>query len=104
MRLWSPPKQRQRWDPNDTEILPSGNWGQIFFDLFYVGGCINLGSILKEASKTGTFKLKKVDLRNDGFDPSKVTDKLYFLDAKQAQYVELSSSAYNDIQSGRIRL
>ncbi len=46
MKWWSPPKQRQRW--GDSLILPSGTWGQMFFDLFYVGGCINLGTILKE--------------------------------------------------------
>ena len=42
---WSPPKQRQRW--GETQILPSDNWGQIFFDLFYVGGAYNLGNVIK---------------------------------------------------------
>jgi hypothetical protein len=29
-----PPKQRQKW--GDTQILPHVNWGDLFFDLFYV--------------------------------------------------------------------
>lgn len=60
--------------------------------------------LLKEASKTGTFKLKKVDLRSDGFNPSVITDELFYLDSKLGQYVPLTSSGYADILSGRIRL
>ena len=45
MKWWSPPKQRQRW--GEAQILPSDNWGQIFFDLFYVGGAYNLGNVIK---------------------------------------------------------
>jgi hypothetical protein len=44
------PKQRQRW--GDTQILPHTNWGDLFFDLFYVGAAYNLAAILK-ASPTG---------------------------------------------------
>jgi len=44
---WSPPKQRQRW--GEAQILPSDNWGQIFFDLFYVGGAYNLGNVIKSS-------------------------------------------------------
>eukprot|EP00934_Nitzschia_sp_Nitz4_P008040 Nitzschia sp. Nitz4//scaffold31_size150131//8137//9957//NITZ4_002809-RA/size150131-processed-gene-0.181-mRNA-1//1//CDS//3329547602//8030//frame0 len=51
MLWWAPPKQRQRW--KDTQILPSASWGQIFFDLFYVGGCINLGNLLKDGMSSG---------------------------------------------------
>ncbi|XP_067947380.1 long-chain fatty acid transport protein 1-like [Watersipora subatra] len=60
--------------------------------------------MLKAASKTGTFKLKKVDLRNEGFDPLKTSDPLFYLNAKLGQYVELTQSAYADIQAGQIRL
>ncbi len=39
--LWyDPPIQRQRWD--EEQILPHVNWGDLFFDLFYVGAAINL--------------------------------------------------------------
>lgn len=35
-----PPVQRQRWC--DDQILPHVNWGDLFFDLFYVGAAYNL--------------------------------------------------------------
>ena len=39
--LWyDPPIQRQRWD--EEQFLPHVNWGDLFFDLFYVGAAINL--------------------------------------------------------------
>ena len=37
---YDPPIQRQRWDEEVT--LPHVNWGDIFFDLFYVGAAYNL--------------------------------------------------------------
>eukprot|EP00536_Pseudo-nitzschia_multiseries_P010767 jgi/Psemu1/168308/gw1.338.48.1 len=49
MKWWSPPKQRQLW--GETKILPSDNWGQIFFDLFYVGGAYNLGNVIKTSEQ-----------------------------------------------------
>jgi len=43
--LISPPTQRQRW--TDKQILPHVNWGDLFFDLFYVSAAYNLGNVLK---------------------------------------------------------
>ncbi len=37
---YNPPIQRQRWD--EDQVLPHVNWGDIFFDLFYVGAAYNL--------------------------------------------------------------
>ena len=37
---YDPPIQRQRWD--EDQILPHINWGDLFFDLFYVGAAFNL--------------------------------------------------------------
>ena len=37
---YDPPIQRQRWD--EDQVLPHVNWGDIFFDLFYVGAAYNL--------------------------------------------------------------
>jgi hypothetical protein len=42
--FYSPPRQRQRW--GDTQIAPHTNWGDIFFDLFYVAAAYNLGTVL----------------------------------------------------------
>jgi hypothetical protein len=42
--LYSPPRQMQRWD--DSQILPRKNWGDLFFDLFYVAATYNVSTIL----------------------------------------------------------
>mmetsp|Transcript_13831 Transcript_13831/g.30079 ORF Transcript_13831/g.30079 Transcript_13831/m.30079 type:complete len:1067 (+) Transcript_13831:294-3494(+) len=41
---YSPPVQRQRW--GQDQILPHINWGDLFFDLFYVAAAYNLGVML----------------------------------------------------------
>uniref|UniRef100_A0A8C5G320 Arachidonate--CoA ligase n=1 Tax=Gouania willdenowi TaxID=441366 RepID=A0A8C5G320_GOUWI len=43
---------------------------------------------LPEVDKTGTFKFQKTDLRRDGFDPSVVSDRLYFRDPSKGRYVK----------------
>ncbi|PNF24770.1 Long-chain fatty acid transport protein 4 [Cryptotermes secundus] len=58
--------------------------------------------ILSRLQITGTFKIKKVDLRTEGFDPHKIKDKLYFLSG--GQYIPLTEKLYEDITSGRVRL
>mmetsp|Transcript_82618 Transcript_82618/g.256634 ORF Transcript_82618/g.256634 Transcript_82618/m.256634 type:complete len:589 (+) Transcript_82618:114-1880(+) len=47
---------------------------------------------------TGTFKHQKVQLRNEGFDPSKVKDVLYYLDS--GKYKMLDAEAYRRITQG----
>ena len=42
--FYSPPRQRQRW--GDSQVLPRTNWGDIFFDLFYVAATYNVSLIL----------------------------------------------------------
>ncbi len=37
---YNPPIQRQKWD--EEQSLPHVNWGDLFFDLFYVGAAFNL--------------------------------------------------------------
>ncbi|KAL4715153.1 hypothetical protein ACJJTC_012200 [Scirpophaga incertulas] len=53
---------------------------------------------------TGTFKMRKVDLQKDGYNPSVVKDKLYYLDPKLEKYVLLGQEEYDKIISGQIRL
>ncbi|XP_049872799.1 long-chain fatty acid transport protein 4-like [Pectinophora gossypiella] len=60
--------------------------------------------IMTSVDMTGTFKLKKVDLQKEGFNPAVVKDKMYFLDAKQDKYVPLGNEEYEKIMSGAIRL
>ena len=44
IRFWTPPRQRQRW--GDDDMLPHVNWGDLFFDLFYVASAYNLSYVL----------------------------------------------------------
>lgn len=43
--LTDPPMQRQKW--GDREMLPHVNWGDLFFDLFYVAAAYNLANVIK---------------------------------------------------------
>jgi hypothetical protein len=43
---YAPPHQRQRW--GDTQVAPHTNWGDLFFDVFYVAAAYNIGNLLKE--------------------------------------------------------
>ena len=42
--FYAPPLQRQRW--GDDQVLPHVDWGDIFFDLFYVAAAYNLGGLV----------------------------------------------------------
>eukprot|EP00566_Odontella_aurita_P006424 CAMPEP_0113547210 /NCGR_PEP_ID=MMETSP0015_2-20120614/12230_1 /TAXON_ID=2838 /ORGANISM="Odontella" /LENGTH=593 /DNA_ID=CAMNT_0000447741 /DNA_START=82 /DNA_END=1863 /DNA_ORIENTATION=+ /assembly_acc=CAM_ASM_000160 len=44
IQMFSPPRQMQRW--GDKQILPHINWGDLFFDLFYVAAAYNLSYII----------------------------------------------------------
>ncbi|CAB9505398.1 expressed unknown protein [Seminavis robusta] len=45
--LYSRPQQRQRW--GDTQVLPRVNWGDLFFDLYYVAAAYNTSNILVDS-------------------------------------------------------
>lgn len=53
---------------------------------------------------TGTFKLKKVTIQKEGFDPTLIKDPLYFLDAKKKNYVALTTDLYHAITTGKVRV
>ncbi|KAK7121277.1 hypothetical protein R3I93_022385 [Phoxinus phoxinus] len=53
---------------------------------------------------TGTFKMKKVKLVEEGFDPTLIQDPLYFLDLTQKKYIPLSQETHNSIMSHDIKL
>jgi hypothetical protein len=46
IRLYSPPHQRQKW--GETQCLPRVNWGDLFFDLFFVGATYQVSLIVGE--------------------------------------------------------
>ena len=58
--------------------------------------------ILHRMSLTGTYKLKKSELMRDGFDPSIISDPLYFDDAALGEFRLLDAALCDDIASGRL--
>jgi fatty-acyl-CoA synthase len=60
--------------------------------------------ILPTLEATGTFKPRKQELMQAGFDPSRVTDPLYFDDARSQCYVALDAALYAAISDGRIKI
>ena len=53
---------------------------------------------------TSTFKLRKLDLVRDGFDPARTSDALYFDDPAAGRLVRIDAALYRQINSGAIRL
>ncbi|XP_040895032.1 hsFATP2a_ACSVL_like domain-containing protein [Toxotes jaculatrix] len=53
---------------------------------------------------TGTFKMKKVKLVEEGFHPAQIKDPLYFLDPEKKTYVPLTEEIYKAIVSREIKL
>jgi len=56
-----------------------------------------------EMEITGTFKLRKVELVSDGFNPAAIADPLYMLDPATRRYVPLDRTRYARIMSGELR-
>ncbi|MFC3068779.1 long-chain-acyl-CoA synthetase [Phenylobacterium soli] len=59
--------------------------------------------ILPAMETTGTFKLRKMDLIADGYDPAKIKGPLYFHDPKKG-YVKLTKLGYEKIAGGLVKL
>jgi len=57
-----------------------------------------------EMEITGTFKLKKVDLVKDGFDPGRIDDPLYWYNHVNGCYEALTQTVFADIVAGRVKL
>jgi len=60
--------------------------------------------LLPELDVTPTFKQKKFDLVREGFDPSRISDPLYFSDAESRSFVPLDAALYARIQIGEVRV
>ncbi|XP_049764000.1 long-chain fatty acid transport protein 1-like [Schistocerca cancellata] len=58
--------------------------------------------ILPQLPITGTYKLKKRELQVEGYNPSTVKDRMYFLD--KGAYVPLNEELYSRIVNGGVRL
>lgn len=53
---------------------------------------------------TGTFKIRKLDLVREGFNPTLVSDPLFFYNSSLGGYCPLDTCLYEDIISSRCRL
>jgi fatty-acyl-CoA synthase len=59
--------------------------------------------ILPEIATTGTFKVRKMDLVADGFDPAKVKGPLFFHDPKKG-YVKVTKAVLDRIAQGAVKV
>ena len=53
--------------------------------------------MIKELQMTGTYKLKKNDLQDEGFDVTKVKDDIYFMGPKDESYRVLDLKNYQNL-------
>jgi len=60
--------------------------------------------VLTALEATGTFKPRKQDLSEAGFDPSRVSDPLYFDDARSQRYVPVDEVLFAEISNGTVRI
>jgi len=45
-----------------------------------------------------------MDYKKEGFNPSVVKDRLFYLDPRTCEYEELDLKTYSDIVAGKIRI
>lgn len=60
--------------------------------------------IVEQLDMTGTFKVRKIDLQRQGFDPQVISAPLYYRDDTARRYRLLDAAAYAAILDGRIKL
>ena len=60
--------------------------------------------LLPALEATGTFKPRKQDLVQAGFDPKVIKDPLYFDDVRSQRYVPLDAALFAAIASGTVRI
>jgi citronellyl-CoA synthetase len=59
--------------------------------------------VKRDIDLTGTFKMVKGELREEGYDPAKVSDPLYFMAPGSDCYEPLSEAMYRTIANGQTR-
>src|SRR5207248_7506581 len=59
--------------------------------------------VLPAIETTGTFKVRKMDLVADGYDPGKVKGPLYFHDPKKG-YVKVTKGVFDKIAAGAMKV
>ncbi|XP_026954407.1 long-chain fatty acid transport protein 6 isoform X2 [Sagmatias obliquidens] len=66
--------------------------------------CPQFLRIQEKMETTGTFKLQKFRLVEEGFSPLKISDPLYFMDKLKKSYIPLTKEIYDQIVLGKIKL
>ncbi|XP_042839285.1 long-chain fatty acid transport protein 6 isoform X2 [Panthera tigris] len=66
--------------------------------------CPRFLRIQEKMETTGTFKLQKFHLVEEGFSPLKISDPLYFMDNLKKSYVPLTKELYDQIMLGEVKL
>lgn len=66
--------------------------------------CPQFLRIQEKMEKTGTFKSKKFQLVQEGFNALKTSDPLYYMDNLKKVYVPLTKELFDQIMSGEIKL
>lgn len=61
-------------------------------------------ALQEKMEATGTFKLLKYRLVEEGFNPLKISEPLYFMDNLKKSYVPLTRELYDQIMLGEIKL
>ncbi len=59
--------------------------------------------VQQEAETTGTFKYRKVELVKEGFDPSTVSEPIWYFDPETNKYEPLTPDAHETIASGAVK-
>ena len=57
-----------------------------------------------EVEVTGTFKYRKVDLVQEGFNPSQISDPMFMMNASSGLYEPLTQEVFDQVQTGKVRL
>ena len=58
----------------------------------------------RQIETTGTFKYRKVDLVEEGFDPGRTKDPIYFKSPLKKAYVKLTKATYAKLLEGGFKL
>jgi fatty-acyl-CoA synthase len=60
--------------------------------------------LMPQMGITGTFKHRKIDLIEQGFDPSRLADPLFVFNAQTRRYEPLDATRHADIVAGRFKI
>ena len=58
----------------------------------------------RQIETTGTFKYRKVDLVEEGFDPARTKDPIYFRSPVKKAFVKVTKAGFEKIRSGGFKL